>query len=101
MFCRRAQLVNSLEILWKGLILLFLSVLFVPMVGAVTESTGQSSSQNYLNQDSAELLSPLKMHVAYVGKTQQARMDGVITYIDKISERHRNRLACDRFRKIT
>ncbi len=85
MFCRRAQLVNSSEILWKGLILLFLSVLFIPMVGAVTESTGQSSSQNYLNHDSAELLSPLKMHVAYVGKTQQARMDGVITYIDKIS----------------
>ena len=76
---------NSSEILWKGLILLFLSVLFVPMVGAVTESTGQSRSQNYLNQDSAELLSPLKMHVAYVGKTQQARMDGVITYIDGIS----------------
>jgi hypothetical protein len=76
---------NSSEILWKGLILLFLSVLFVPIVGAVTESTGHSRSQNYLNQDSAELLSPLKMHVAYVGKTQQARMDGVITYIDKIS----------------
>jgi hypothetical protein len=84
-FCRRAQLVNSSEILWKGLILLFLSVLFVPMAGAVTESPGQSRSQNYLNQDNAELLSPLKMHVAYVGKTQQARMDGVITYIDKIS----------------
>jgi len=25
------------------------------------------------------------MHIAYVGKTQQARMDGVITYIDRIS----------------
>ena len=85
MLCRRKQLVNRSGILCRGLALLFLSVFFVPLVGAVTESTGQSRSQNYLNQDSAELLSPLKMHVAYVGKTQQARMDGVITYIDKIS----------------
>jgi hypothetical protein len=77
--------VNKSQILRTGLILLFLSVLFFPLAGAVTQSTDQSGSQNYLNQDSAELISPLKIHIAYVGRTQQARMDGVINYIDRIS----------------
>jgi hypothetical protein len=67
------------------LILLFLSTLFVPLAGAVTPSADQSGSQSSVIQDNAELISPLKMHIAYVGKTQQARMDGVITYIDIIS----------------
>ena len=76
---------NRSEILRTGLILLFLSVLFVPLAGAVPQSTDQPGSQSNINQDSAEHISPLKMHIAYVGKTQQARMDGVITYIDRIS----------------
>jgi hypothetical protein len=76
---------NRSEILMAGLILLFLSALFVPVTGAVTQSTGQSGSQSSVIQDKVELISPLKMHIAYVGKTQQARMDGVITYIDRIS----------------
>jgi hypothetical protein len=76
---------NSPKILRTGLILLFLSALIVPVAGAVIPSTGQSGSQSYVIQDSAELISPLKMHIAYIGKTQQARMDGVITYIDRIS----------------
>ena len=73
---------NRSEILRKGLILLFISALFVPLAGAVTQTTGQSGNHD---QDSAEIISPLKMHIAYIGKTQQARMDGVITYIDSIS----------------
>ena len=73
------------EIITMGLTLLFLSVLVVPVSGAVTGGTVQTDSQSYLIQDSAKQISPLKMHVAYVGKTQQARMDGVINYIDRIS----------------
>lgn len=76
---------NRPKLLRAGLILLFLSALCVPLAGAVTQSSDQSGSQRYVIQDSAELISPLKMHIAYVGKTQQARMDGVITYIDRIS----------------
>jgi hypothetical protein len=76
---------NRPKILMSGLILLFLSAFFVPAGGAVIQSTGQSGGQSYVIQDSAEIISPLKMHIAYVGKTQQARMDGVITYIDGIS----------------
>lgn len=73
------------EILSKGLILFFLSMLFVPVAVAVTPGASQSDSPGYFIQDSARQISPLKMHVAYIGKTQQARMDGVITYIDQIS----------------
>jgi hypothetical protein len=68
------------------LILFAFTALLVPVADAVITSTGQSGSQSYVIQDSAELISPLKMHIAYVGKTQQARMDGVITYIDRISD---------------
>lgn len=39
-----------------------------------------------LNKDSPELISVLKSHTAYVGVTQQARMNGVIGYIDRISD---------------
>ena len=68
-----------------GLILLIISAFFMPIAGAVNQNSGQSGSRKDIIQDSAELISPLKIHIAYVGKTQQARMDGVITYIDRIS----------------
>jgi len=76
---------NRQEFLRTGLILLFFSILFVPVAGALTQSTGQPGSQSYVIQDNVKIISPLRMHIAYVGKTQQARMDGVITYIDGIS----------------
>ncbi|MGA2913938.1 MAG: hypothetical protein ABSE07_10530 [Methanoregula sp.] len=57
-----------------------------PIVSALPDSTDLSGSQNTIIQDNAELLSSLKMHVAYIGKMQDARMDGVIQYIDRISE---------------
>jgi len=56
------------------------------MVSALPDNTAQSGGQNTIIQDDAELLSSLKMHAAYVGKMQQVRMDGVIQYIDRISE---------------
>ncbi|MDD1701085.1 MAG: hypothetical protein LUQ04_09895 [Methanoregula sp.] len=73
------------EFLRTGMILLFFSVLFVPVAGALTQSTGQPDSQRYVIQENVKIISPLRMHIAYVGRTQQARMDGVITYIDGIS----------------
>ena len=76
---------NRQEILITGLVLLFIGAFLVPVAGASTQGTNQSTSGNTVIQDSAELISPLKMHVAYIGKTQQARMDGVISYIDGIS----------------
>ena len=73
------------KILSTGLILLFLSMLSGPVAAAVTPGSSLSDSPGYFIQDSAQKISPLKMHIAYIGKTQQARMDGVITYIDRIS----------------
>jgi DNA repair exonuclease SbcCD ATPase subunit len=59
--------------------------MIVPTVSALPENTALSGSQNMIIQDNAELLSSLKTHVAYIGRLQQARMEGVIQYIDKIS----------------
>ena len=59
--------------------------MIAPIVSALPENTALSGSQNTIIQDNAELLSSLKTHVAYIGRLQQARMDGVIQYIDQIS----------------
>jgi hypothetical protein len=76
---------NRQGFLKTGLMLLFFSALFVPVAGALTQSMGQPGSQSYVIQENVKIISPLRMHIAYVGRTQQARMDGVITYIDGIS----------------
>lgn len=77
--------VNKSGIIRTGCSLLFLFLLVIPASGALTDSTDKVAGQSTVIQDSARLISPLKMHVAYVGKTQEARMEGVITYIDRIS----------------
>jgi len=78
--------VNRLGILGANLCLLCVISVIAPIVNALPDNTAQSGSRNTIIQDDAELLSSLKMHAAYVGKMQQARMDGVIQYIDRISE---------------
>jgi len=78
--------VNRLGILSANLCLLCVISVIAPIVNALPDNTAQSGSRNTIIQDDAELLSSLKMHAAYVGKMQQARMDGVIQYIDRISE---------------
>lgn len=78
---------NRLEILCASLCLLCVISVSAPFaVSASSDSTLLPDGRNTIIQDSAELLSPLKMHVAYIGKMQQSRMDGVIQYIDRISE---------------
>ena len=70
-------------------ILTCLIALAVPLAGAVqAPSPGilpQSNSTSYLTRDNPELISALKLHVAILGQEQQARMNGVIRYIDSIS----------------
>lgn len=77
---------NRLGIFSVGLCLLCAMSVIAPIVSALPDDTVLSGSQNMIIQDNAELLSSLKVHVAYIGKIQQARMDGVIQYIDQISE---------------
>ena len=91
---------NRLGILRVNLCLLCVISVFVTMVSALPDSTAQSGGQNIIIQDDAELLSSLKMHAAYVSKMQQARMDGVIQYIDRISEGTAVHTS-SRYRKIT
>ncbi len=76
---------NRLGIFSVGLCLLCAMSVIAPIVSALSDDIVLSGSQNTIIQDNAELLSPLKVHVAYIGKMQQARMDGVIQYIDRIS----------------
>ena len=77
---------KRLGIIRVNLCLLCIILVIAPLVSALPDNTAQSGSRNTIIQDDAELLSPLKTHAAYVGKMQQARMDGVIQYIDRISE---------------
>ena len=70
----------------SDLCLLCVVSVIIPIASALPDYTAQSGNQNIIIQDNAELLSSLKMHAAYIGKMQQARMEGVIQYIDRISE---------------
>jgi hypothetical protein len=56
-----------------------------PVASASPDPAAIAESQYIIIQDNAELLSCLKTHAAYIGKTQEARMDGVIQYIERIS----------------
>ena len=77
---------NRLGIFSVGLCLLCAISVIAPIANAISDDTVLSGSQNTIIQDNAELLSSLKVHVAYIGKIQQARMDGVIQYINQISD---------------
>ena len=65
--------------------LLCLIPVIAPDASASADSPSLPGGQNIIIQDNAELLSSLKTHAAYISKTQEARMDGVIQYIDRIS----------------
>jgi hypothetical protein len=61
--------------------------LFTPVLANLTmDGNPVPASKDALAQDNPELIGPLKTHVAYVGQAQDARMDGVIDYIDTISD---------------
>ena len=76
--------VRSIACLILGFLLLL--VITTPALASVNpDTTVIPKSSGTLAQDDPELLSCLKIHIAYVGQTQDARMDGVISYIDAIS----------------
>jgi hypothetical protein len=67
--------------------LVLVCALFAPVLASLTtDGNPVPASKDALAQDNPELIGPLKTHVAYVGQTQDARMDGVIDYIDIISD---------------
>lgn len=60
--------------------------IFTPVASAIPDNTDIPPSTGPLNKDSPEDIALLKTHTAYVGVMQQARMNGVIGYIDRITE---------------
>jgi hypothetical protein len=64
---------------------LVLILLIAPYVSASVDSTTIPFSKDPNAVDNPELISTFKFHTAYVGQSQEARMDGVIAYIDNIS----------------
>ena len=60
--------------------------IFTPFASAILENTDIPQSTGPLNKDNPEDIAFLKTHTAYVGVMQQARMNGVIGYIDRITE---------------
>jgi hypothetical protein len=75
---------NRQKLLRVLLFFLVISLLAASVSAALDRDT-IPVSKDPLAENNPEIVSALKTHVAYVGQTQQARMDGVIAYIDRIS----------------
>ncbi|MFA4825664.1 MAG: hypothetical protein WC593_10965 [Methanoregula sp.] len=72
---------------WMMVWLVFSLAILSPVASAVIDKYADiPRSTGPLDKDNPELLSVLKTHTAYVGMMQQARMNGVIGYIDRISD---------------
>ena len=86
--CTRTSIIRPLRKVAPAILGLILTcVLLSPVFASVIQDgTPVPMSKGTLAQNSPDLIGPLKNHVAYVGQTQDARMDGVIAYIDTISD---------------
>ncbi len=67
-------------------ICLVIMLLLVPYVSAMVDSTSVPKSTDPNAEDRPDMIATLKTHVAYVGEVQDARMDGVIMYVNNISD---------------
>ena len=74
------RIIQRQGIIRISICLLVLTALFVPLVGAMTDTSTQP-----LAEDSPAIISALKNHIVFVGESQEARMDGVIRYVDTLS----------------
>jgi hypothetical protein len=62
---------------------LIVMMLVSPAV-AIVENREIPASSDPLERDSPENIAALKHHIAYIGESQEARMDGIISYISRI-----------------
>jgi hypothetical protein len=76
---------NRKAVLVVGACLLFL-LLIVPFVSAAVDPNTIPVDTTPLAENNPELIAALKLHAACLGQSQEARMDGVIAYIDNISQ---------------
>jgi hypothetical protein len=78
--CKRQVSLGCLCICLLGFVL-------VPAVCAISDTIEIPASRDTLERDSPQNIAALKDHIAYDGESQEARMDGVISYIDMIGDR--------------
>jgi hypothetical protein len=71
--------------MFRAGICLLLLILSVPLVSAVVDSATIPRSTDPRYEDRPEAIASLKTHIAYVGGDQNDRMEGIIRYIDTIS----------------
>ena len=76
--------VNRQNIACLFLLLSVILLMIIPVSASLDRDT-IPVSKDPLAENNPEIIAALKMHIAYVGQSQQARMDGVISYIDRIS----------------
>jgi hypothetical protein len=77
---------NGPRFVWMMVWLVFALAVTAPVACAIGDTTYVPPSTGPLDKDSPEVISVLKTHTAYVGVMQQARMNGVIAYVDRISD---------------
>jgi len=77
---------NGQRYAWIMVLLGFSLAMIAPVATAFWDNTYVPPSTGPLDKDNPELISVLKTHTAYVGVMQQARMNGVIAYVDRISD---------------
>jgi len=79
---------RGIRVFSVGCLFLFISCfLLVSAVYAISNTMEIPASQDPLERDSPENLAALKSHIAYTSESQEARMSGVISYIERISDR--------------
>jgi gas vesicle protein len=71
---------------FRAVACLAILMLLVPYVSATVDSATIPKSTDPNDVDRPDVIATLKTHVAYVGEVQEARMDGVIMYVDNISD---------------
>lgn len=65
--------------------LIFSCMIIAPVLAAISEDITIPKSRDSLARDDPALLASLKTHIAYNGQVQDARMWGIISYIDTLS----------------
>ncbi|MGA2918744.1 hypothetical protein [Methanoregula sp.] len=79
------MVIGDRKVVLKAGVCLLLLLLIAPYVSASVDSTSIPASKDPNAIDNPELISAFKLHTAYLGQGQEARMDSVISYIDNIS----------------
>jgi hypothetical protein len=77
---------NTKLLFRMGFCCLILAGIFIPLAGALSENTPNLNTRiSYLARDSPDIIATLKDHTVFLAGSQQARMDGIIRYVGRLS----------------